>query len=117
MAEEANLARVEAMWLAWNEKRLNDVVDSIAKDAHFRHFTLGIELEGREAILNLMEHALAAVPERKSMVRHAHATDNYVILENHYEGAFGETNEPIAKDICYIFRLEDGLIVEWREYG
>jgi flagellar biosynthesis/type III secretory pathway protein FliH len=109
MAEEANLARVEAMWLAWNEKRLNDVADSIAKDAHFRHFTLGIELEGREAILNLMEHALAAVPERKSMVRHVHATDDYVILENHYEGAFGET--------CYIFRLEDGLIVEWRQYG
>ena len=82
MAEEANLARVEAMWLAWNEKRLNDVVDSIAKDAHFRHFTLGIELEGREAILNLMEHALAAVPERKSMVRHAHATDDLSSLRS-----------------------------------
>jgi ketosteroid isomerase-like protein len=117
MAEEANLAVVEAMWLAWNEKRLSDAADSIAKAAHFRHFSLGIELDGREAILNLMEHSLAALPERKSTVLHAHATDDYVITENHYEGVLAETGEPITKDICYIFRLEDGLIVEWREYG
>ena len=117
MAEEANLARVEAMWLAWNEKRLNNVADSIAKDAHFRHFTLGIELEGREAIRNLMEHSLAALPERKSTVLHPHASDDYVVTENHYEGVLPESGEPITKDICYIFQLEDGLNVEWREYG
>jgi limonene-1,2-epoxide hydrolase len=117
MSAEANLGVIEAMWLAWNEERLRDAVESIAKDAHFRHFSLQIELEGREAILNLMEHSLAAVPGRKSTVLHAHASDDYVITENHYEGALAETGEPITKDICYIFRLEDGLIVEWREYG
>ena len=117
MAEEANLAVIEAMWFAWNEKQLNEAANSIAKDAHFRHFSLGIELEGREAILSLMEHSLAALPERKSTVFHVHATDDYVITENHYEGVLAETGELIAKEICYIFRLEDGLIVEWREYG
>ena len=30
MSEEANLAVIEAMWLAWNEKRLNDAADSVA---------------------------------------------------------------------------------------
>ena len=117
MSVEANLGVIEAMWLAWNEKRLGDVGESIAEDARFRHFSLDIELEGREAILNLMAHSLAAVPERKSTVLYAHATDDHVITENHYEGALAETGESIVKDICYIFQLQDGLIVEWREYG
>jgi hypothetical protein len=117
MSREVNLGVVEAMWLAWNDKRLRDAADSIAEHAHFRHFSLDIELEGREAILNLMEHSLTALPERKSTVLHTHATDDYVITENHYEGALAETGESITKNICYIFRLEDGLIVDWREYG
>ena len=117
MSAEANLGVIEAMWLAWNEERLSDAVESIAKDVHFQHFSLHIELEGREAVLNLMEHSLAAVPGRRSTVVHAHATGDSVITENHYEGALAETGEPITKDICYVFRLKNGLIVEWREYG
>ena len=114
--EQANLAVVEAYWRAWNDKRLSDAADAIATDARFRHFTLGIEVHGRQAILDLMEKSLAMLPERRSTVVHSLAADDHVITENRYE-ARTESGQPLTKDICYVFRLDDGQIVEWREYG
>ena len=64
-----------------------------------------------------MEQSLAALPERRSTVLHSHSADDYVITENHYEAVRTESGQPLTKDICYIFRLDDGQIVEWREYG
>jgi hypothetical protein len=94
MPEETNLAVIEAYWRAWNEKRLRDAADAIAPDAHFRHFTLGIEVHGREAILDLMEQSLVMLPERRSTVVHSHTADDYVITENRYEAVRTGSGEP-----------------------
>lgn len=107
MSEKANLAVIEAMWLAWNQKRLNGAADLVAEDAHFRHFTLGIELHGREAIVDLMERSLAVFLERRSTVLHNHAADDYVIAEHHCETVRSDSDEPLTKDICCGFQRED----------
>jgi hypothetical protein len=92
-------------------KRLNDAADAIATDAHFRHFTLGIEVRGRQAIPDLMEKSLAMLPERRSTVVHSLAAGDHVITENRYEPRT-ESGEPLTKDLCYIVRLGDAQILE-----
>lgn len=118
MSEEAeNRAVVEAFWRAYNEERLDDCVNIYALEARLRHFALGIDVSGRDAIRDLMFGALAAVPGRRSEVVNILSAGGAIVTENHFEGTVAESGQRVAVDMCYIFRFVDGKVVDQREYA
>jgi ketosteroid isomerase-like protein len=115
--EGDNRATIEAFWRLWNEERLDEAVDMYEPNARLRHLTHGIDVAGRDNILDLMAKALAMFPGRRSEVSEMYAAGNDVISENHWQGTFAETGEAMARDICYVFHFVDGKVTEQREYG
>ena len=118
MSDEArNRATIEALWRAWNEERLDEVIAMYSPQARLRHLTHGIDVTGTKSIRDLMEMSLAAVPGRRAEVSHVFAVGDHVITEIRFHGTLADSGQPLTNDICYIFRLGDGKVVEQREYG
>jgi ketosteroid isomerase-like protein len=115
--ERKNLAAIETFWQAWNEERLDDALEIYSSDARLRHLTHAIDVTGRDQIGDLMKHALALFPGRRSECIHAYAADDVVITEMHWQGVAADSGESRAVDICYIFRFVNGKVAEQREYG
>jgi hypothetical protein len=114
---QENLATIETFWQAWNEERLADALEVYSPDARLRHLTHGIDVAGRGQIGDLIKHALALFPGRRSECVAAYAADDAVITEMHWQGIAADSGDSRAADICYIFRFVNAKVVEQREYG
>jgi len=112
-----NRATIQAFWRAYNEERLDDCIDIYAPESRLRHFARGIDVSGRDAIRDLMQSALAAVPGRRSHVVNILSAGDAVVTENHFEGTVAGSGQRITVDMCYIFQFIDGKVVDQREYA
>jgi len=115
--EAENRSTIEALWRAWNEERLDEVIAMYVPHARLRHFAHGIDVTGTKSIRDLMEMSLATVPGRRSEVSYVFAAGDHVVTENRFHGTLADSHEPFTNNMCYVFRLADGKIVEQREYG
>jgi hypothetical protein len=109
--ESANLVTIQAYLQAYNSDPVDDITKMFAEAAELHNFTHGIHGRGREEIGKLTRDSLARFPGRRSECVHALAAGDVVVSENHWVA------EGLAVDMCYVFRLANGRIVEQREYG
>jgi len=117
MSEYENLAAIEAFVLAYNEQRIDDAVDMLSSDVHLLELPHDVDLHGREAIRQRMRDALAMFPGRRQDIIHSLASGDHVVTEHHWTATRAGSGEHLTRDFCCIFRLADGLVAEWREYG
>ena len=67
-----NRRTIEVFWRLYNEERVDECIRIYAPDARLRHFSLGIDVSGRDAIRDQMNGALAAVPGSPHACRERH---------------------------------------------
>jgi predicted SnoaL-like aldol condensation-catalyzing enzyme len=85
--------------------------------ARLRHVTRGIDVEGREAIRKLMTDVLAILPGRRVNCVHVAASGDVVVTEHHCLATNAASNQAVTFDYCHIFRVQNGQIVDHKEYG
>jgi ketosteroid isomerase-like protein len=117
MSNEAeNRSTIEAFWQAYNDQRIDDCIEMYAPTARLRHFSLGIDVSGPDAIRDQMQAALTAVPARRMRVVNIVSAGDVVVAETHFEGTVAGSGQRVAVDMCYVYEFRDGKVVDVREY-
>lgn len=115
MKDVERIATVERMLGAWNRRDFDAVVRLFAPDGIF-HCVMRVPLIGRDAIhrhLMTLQSAKAGT-EVDIRVRHVGVIDGLVFVERDDRLVIGGREAWIPA--VGVFRVEDGEVMEWREY-
>lgn len=119
------LALVERFFEAYNSKDLDEVAKTLAPDVGVRHHNRGVDLTGRDATIDIMKQFEGIAPDRKfHAVRRKYECGDKVIFEHTWEATFGTevegfaaAGETVSLELCTVFTVRDGEIVEYDDYG
>jgi len=126
MASDAEKIEVAQRWLdAYNAQDNETMGALMAEDLTIRHHNRGVDLKGREAMLEILTQ-FEAITEGKRFnppYRQFVAGD-YVVTEHAWEATFttdvpgfAAKDETAKLDLCSVWRIVDGQIVEYDDYG
>jgi uncharacterized protein (TIGR02246 family) len=111
---------------AYNDKDLDAVADLLAEDLRMVHYGTDFDLRGRDAIMARMrQNASGPLSVRRfNPPRRIHETSDTIIVEHEWEATApaevpsrAAAGERIAMELCTIFTVRDGLIVDYAEWG
>jgi ketosteroid isomerase-like protein len=125
-SDSERLAVVEAYIDAYNAKDLDRVAEVLSPDLRMRHHNRGFDLKGRDALLEGMRQFEGITPDRRyHSARRRLVCAEQVVVEHTWEATFladvegfgAAAGDAVAIDLCSIFTVRDGLIVEYDDYG
>lgn len=126
MASDAEKIEVAQRWIEAYNAQDNETMGALmAEDLPIQHHNRGVELKGRQAMLDILTQ-FEAITEGKRFhppYRQFVAGD-YVVTEHSWEATFttdvpgfAAKDETAHLDLCSIWKIVDGQIVEYDDYG
>jgi hypothetical protein len=121
------LAAADRLVAAYNDKDWGTLEPLIAPDLDFTHFNRDFAFDNRDGLFEVLrQFADSFVPDRRfePPIR-VTAAGNVVIREGFWSGTaqvdlpgFAEAGAAIHLKFCSVLRFdEDGVLVEWKDYG
>ncbi len=117
---------VQRFLAAYNAKDLTTVAGLLHEDVHVVHYGTDFDVRGRDAVVErFAQNASGAFAERRFCPpRRRLLAGEHVIVEHVWE-ATASTDVPgraaagerVTMELCTIFLVQDGVIVEYAEYG
>jgi ketosteroid isomerase-like protein len=117
---------VDTFLTAYNGKDLERIAALLADGIHMVHYGRDIDIQGAEGVLALLARsAEGAFPDRSFHSPRRRLVDGQHVIVEHAWSATAEVDVPgyanagekAAMDLCTIFTVKDGRIVEYVEYG
>ena len=124
--EGTPLGVVETFLAAYNNKDLDQITRLLADEIHMVHYGRDIDISGADQVLTLLTRsAEGAFPDRRFHSRRRRLVDgDHVIVEQAWSATaevdvpgYARAGESVAMDLCTIFTVTAGRIVEYVEYG
>jgi len=99
--------------------------DLISDDVHVVHHNRGVETKSKQELFGLFEAFGAAFPDRRfSNERRRVVDDGTVVVEHTWGGTaaadvpgFAEAGGIVSLDLCTVFTVRHGRLVEYHDYG
>jgi steroid delta-isomerase-like uncharacterized protein len=113
-------------WIeAYNNKDFETIKSLMSDDIHMTHHNRGVEVNGPDAVLALMNQFEGLVPNRRFHSTRRQFTDGErVVTEQTWEATattdipgFAAKDETLALELCCVWTIDDGKIVEYDDYG
>jgi ketosteroid isomerase-like protein len=124
--EHARVRVVDAFLEAYNAKDLDTVSSLLGPDIRMVHYGRDIDVLGRdEVVAHLSRSAQGVFPDRVFQPRRRQFVDGrHVVIEHTWAATatadvpqFARAGEAVNMELCTIFTIDDGQIVEYVEYG
>jgi len=125
-AEVDPAAVVEAYLDAYDGKRIEAIAELLAPNLRMRHHNRGFDLTGAETLLAGLRQFEEIAPDRRyHSRRRLLVCGEQVVVEHRWEATFlvdapafeVKAGETVALDVCSVFTVGDGLILEYDDYG
>jgi steroid delta-isomerase-like uncharacterized protein len=113
-------------WIeAYNAKDFETIKGLMPPDIHMTHHNRGVEVNGPDAVLALMDQFDGLVPDRRFHSTRRQFTDGeHVVTEQTWEATptadipgFANKGETIKLELCCVWTLRNGQIAEYDDYG
>jgi steroid delta-isomerase-like uncharacterized protein len=122
---EQALAVAEDFIAAYNAKDFQTLERVLASDLVMRHHNRDVELIGAESALSTMHSFESAFPDRRfHSIRRRLAVGEHAIVEHTWEATatvdvpgFAAAGEVARMELCTVFTIRNGQIVEYDDYG
>jgi steroid delta-isomerase-like uncharacterized protein len=113
-------------WIeAYNAKDFDTIKALMSDDIRMEHHNRGIVVNGPQAVLDLMGQFDGLVPDRRFHTTRRQFTDGVrVVTEQTWEATatqdipgFADKDETIKLELCCVWTVDDGRVVEYDDYG
>jgi predicted ester cyclase len=110
---------------AYNGKDFDKLGELIADDLYVVHHNRDLEAKSKQEVFGLLETFGAAFPDRRfSNERGRVAEGDTVVVQHSWGGTaaadvpgFAEAGGAVALDLCTVFTVRGGRLVEYHDYG
>jgi predicted ester cyclase len=124
-ADKSPLAVAEAYVAAYNANDLEAMSRLMSADVHVVHHNRGVDRQGWETVLAGKKAAEAAMPDKRFRDRTRQLVSGDVVVFQHTWTGNPTTDLPgyavagkeVNMELCTIFTIRDGQIVEYDDYG
>jgi steroid delta-isomerase-like uncharacterized protein len=123
---DAEKIAVADRWIeAYNAQDNGTMESLLGENLRIRHHNRGVDLQGRQAMMDVLEQFEGIAPDKKfhSITRRMVAGD-VVISEMTWEATFtvdvpgfAAEGETVKLELCGLWEIRDGQIVQYDDYG
>jgi steroid delta-isomerase-like uncharacterized protein len=119
------LAVAEGFISAYNANDLDALGELFSPDLKTRHHNRGVDLSGKEAMLEILRQFEGIAPDKHfHSIRRKFVAGENVVIEHTWEATFeadvpgfAAKGETVTLELCSVYTIRDGLIVEYDDYG
>ena len=110
---------------AYNAKDFTRLGALISDDVYVIHHNRGVESKGRQDLLALFEAYGAAFPDRRFSNERGRVAEGETVVVQHTWGGTAAADVPgwaeaggtVSLDLCTVFTVRQGRLVEYHDYG
>lgn len=126
MESDADKIAVANRWIeAYNAQDMETMNSMLGEDLRIQHHNRGFDDRGREAMLGMLRAGEGFAPDKRfHSIRRQFVSGDRVVTEHVFEATFtmdipgfAEEGETVKLDLCSIWEIRDGKIVEYDDYG
>jgi len=115
----------DAFVAAYNDQDFSRLGELVADDVLVIHHNRGVEAKSKEELFSLFEAFGAAFPDRRFSNERSRLAEGDTVAVQHTWGGtaaadvpgFAEAGGIVSLDLCTVFRVRDGRLVEYHDYG
>jgi steroid delta-isomerase-like uncharacterized protein len=115
----------DAFVKAYNAKDFATLGELISDDVHVVHHNRGVESKTKQELFGLFDAFGAAFPDRRFSNERGRVVEGDTVVVEHTWGGtaavdvpgFAEAGGIVSLDLCTVFTVRHGRLVEYHDYG